>query len=121
MGDVIADGSSLENQFLYDEKDIYLQFVDPSMTFNLVTDLHTAYHFLVRVWDGQSWSLGPVFEVKVDRNEKASKLALLLSERLGLDAEHLVCTKVSPGKSFRRGELLLRRWNKLRYQQVWLG
>ena len=91
------------------------------MTFTLVSDMHAAYHFLVRVWDGQSWSLGPIFEVKVDRNEKASKLALLLSERLGLDPDHLVCSKVSPGKSFRRGELLLRRWNKLRYQQVWLG
>ena len=50
---MIPDTSSLENQFLYDEKEIYLQAIDPKMTLDLTTDInkHNAYHLLIRLFD----------------------------------------------------------------------
>jgi hypothetical protein len=55
LGDVIADNSSLENQFLYDEKELYLQPLDDTSSFFDFTDSpttnHSAYHILVREWN----------------------------------------------------------------------
>ncbi len=69
------------------------------MTYTFVSELspNNAYHFLIREWNGQTWELGPIYEVKIDKNEKASRLSALLSENIfkTIDPEHLVCSKVS--------------------------
>jgi hypothetical protein len=53
LGDVINDLSSLENQFLYDEKEIYMQIIDPVLNLDFTTDTtaNNAYHILVREWN----------------------------------------------------------------------
>ena len=53
MGDVIGDLTTLESQFLYDDKDIYLQVVDPEKTFDFTIPGSSGgyYHVLVREWD----------------------------------------------------------------------
>jgi hypothetical protein len=86
---------------------------------------HNAYHVLVREWNPQTWELGPLFEVRIDKNERASNLSAFLTTHVfpHIAPDNLMCSKVSAAqiKSFRRGELLLRRWSKLRVQSVWLG
>jgi hypothetical protein len=127
LGDVINDLTTLENQFLYDEKEIFLQYIDNTKTFNFFNELqpHNAFHILVREWNQDTWALGPIYEVKVDKSTHASKFSLFLSEKLfpHIDPDHLLCSKVSSNqiKSFKRGDLVLRRWSKLKSQSIWLG
>jgi LmbE family N-acetylglucosaminyl deacetylase len=72
----------------------------------------------VREWNPQTWELGRLYEIKIDKNEKANKLSQLLSENIytHIHPDHLQCCKitVSMMKNFKRGELLLRRWNRLK-------
>jgi hypothetical protein len=77
IGDVISDNSSLENQFLYDEKEIYLQIIDKEKTVDLTNEFskHNSYHILIREFNSQSWELVPIYEVKIDKNATASKLS----------------------------------------------
>ena len=99
LGDVINDSSSLDTQFLYDEKEIYLQVADPDMTYSFVSQLNPSncYHIVIREFNGQTWELGPPYEVKVDRNERANRLSDFLSEKIfkHISPENLACTKVS--------------------------
>lgn len=124
---MISDFTSLENQFLYDDKHIYLQIVDDSRTFDCLGELqqNNAYHILVREWDPETWALGPLFEVRVDKNMHASKFSQFLSERVfpHISADNLHCSKVSSTqvKNFKRGDLILRRWSRLKTQATWLG
>ena len=127
LGDVISDLSTLETQFLYDEKDIYMQVIDPHKTFNFVNDLHkhNCYHILVREWNSDTWDFGPLYEVKVDKNSHANKFSAFLTEHMfpHILAEDLQCSKVGASqiKTFRRGDLILRRWSRLKTQATWLG
>ena len=77
IGDVISDTSSLENQFLYDEKEIYLQIIDKEKTLDLTNDInkHNAYHILIREFNPSTWELGAIYEVKIDKNATASKFS----------------------------------------------
>lgn len=99
LGDVINDSSSLDTQFLYDEKEIYLQVADPDMTYSFVSQLNPSncYHIVIREFNGQTWELGPAYEVKVDRNERANRFSDFLSEKIfkHISPENLACTKVS--------------------------
>lgn len=96
-----------------------------NLDFTTTLNSNNAYHILVREWNSQTWQLGPLYEVKLNKNEKANTFSNLLSEKIftHIDPDHLQCCKitVSMMKNFKRGELLLRRWNKLKNQVVWLG
>jgi hypothetical protein len=127
IGDVILDNSSLENQFLYDEKDVYLQIVDPERTFEFVNDLapYNVFHILIREFDPETWQFGPIYELKLDKNLHANKFAALIQEHIypHIPAANLYCSKVSSTqiKNFKRGDLALRKWSCLKNQPTWLG
>jgi ABC-type Fe3+/spermidine/putrescine transport system ATPase subunit len=127
IGDVICDTSTLENQYLYDEKEIYLQIIDKEKTVDSTGEIsqHNAYHIMIREFNPETWQLGPIYEVKVDRNATASKFSQLVSERLypHINPDNLFFSKVSQSqiKNFKRSDLVLRRWSRLRNQSTWLG
>jgi hypothetical protein len=83
------------------------------------------FHILVREWDQQTWALGPIYEVRVDKNLHASKFSQFLSDKVfpHIDADNLFCSKVSSTqiKTFKRADLTLRRWSRLKTQATWLG
>ena len=120
IGDVISDTSSLENQFLYDEKEIYLQIIDKEKTLDLTNDInkHNAYHILIREFNPSTWDLGAIYEVKIDKNATASKFSQAVSEKLfpHIEHDHLFFSKVNHSqiKTFKRADLVLRRWSRLR-------
>ena len=127
IGDVIADNSSLENQFLFDEKDVYMQIVDPERTFEFINDLspYNVLHVMIREFDPETWQFGPIYEVKLDKSLQASKFASLIQEHIfpHIPAANLFCSKVSSTqiKNFKRGDLVLRKWSCLKSQHIWLG
>jgi hypothetical protein len=43
----------------------------------MVNELHpdNAYHVIVREFDPESWLLGPMYEVKIDKNSHAGKFS----------------------------------------------
>ena len=81
------------------------------------------YHVIVREWNPETWELGPIYELKIDKMIQASKFSHFLSEHIfsHIDAENLFCCKVSTLRAFRRGDLALKRWNKLKQQMTWIG
>jgi len=119
IGEVINDSETMENCYLYDDKQIYLQVVDPSKTFELVSPLHTysCLHVLIREWNPDTWKLGTLYEIKVDKQVYASKFSQFLSEKVfpHIPPEDMLFCRVNLSKSFKRGDLVLKRWNKLRY------
>lgn len=69
FGDVINDSDILENCHLFDEKEIYVQIMDPERTFTFTDGKSdNSLHILIRSWDPSSWELGPLYEIKVDRS-----------------------------------------------------
>lgn len=53
MGEVINDYELMENQYLYDEKEIYLQIINKEKTFNFYNDKqpNNCYYILIREWN----------------------------------------------------------------------
>ena len=80
IGDVLLDNTSLEYQYLFDEKDIHVQVVDQEMTFEFVNDHapFNVFHVMVREFNPETWELGPIYELKIDKNLQANKFAALL-------------------------------------------
>lgn len=121
LGDVIADNSTMEHQFLYDEKEIYLQIIDKERTFDHFSKLvHNTVHILVREWRPDTWALGPLYEVRVDKDIIASKFSIFLTDKVfpHIEPDNLFCCKVSLTliRHFKRGDLILRRWSRLKSQ-----
>lgn len=125
LGEVIHDDQSMDTFYLYDDKEIYLQEVIADKNFELINPNlpSNVYHIIVREWNPETWQLGPIFEVKIDKNMHASKLSNFLSEKVfpHILAETLFCSKVSSLRQFRRSDLALKKWNRLMHQNVWLG
>lgn len=69
LGEVINDGDIMENYYLYDEKEIYVQEIIPERNFESINSLNpnNVYHVIVREWNPDTWKLGPVYEVKIDK------------------------------------------------------
>jgi hypothetical protein len=67
----------MENYYLFDEKEIYFQIINPEKTFECVNTLqpNNAFHILVREWNPETWLLGPLYEVKIDKMIQASKFS----------------------------------------------
>ena len=99
--------------------------IDHSKTFEIVkeTNPNDCYHILIREWDPESWLLGPLYEVRVDKNLYANKFAAFLTEKVfpHIPSDNLFCCKVTQLRNFKRGDLVLRRWSKLKTQATWLG
>lgn len=115
----------MENCYLFDEKEIFVQEIITEKNFEQVGSLtpNNAFHIVVREWNPETWLLGPIYEVKVDKMIYASKFHALLAEKVfpHIDTENLYCCKVSSVKQFRRADLALKRWNKLKQQMTWIG
>lgn len=76
MGDVLQDHlQSLESLYLYDEKEMYLQVVEPSRTFELKRANSTCYHLFIREWNPETWALGTLKEIVIDKNTYANKFS----------------------------------------------
>jgi len=78
------------------------------------------YHILFREWDSESWELGPVYEVKVDKAVTGTRLGTFLGTTVfpHIPPEYLFCTKISFIRNFKRGDLVVRRWNCLKTQAM---
>jgi hypothetical protein len=75
LGEVVNDCDILENFHLYDEKEFYLQIIDKNRDFSFINSQHpeNCYHVLLREWNPDTWQLGPIIEVSVDRSTTANK------------------------------------------------
>lgn len=112
----MADGEPMENFYLFDEKEFYLQVVDAAVTFESVNDLNpqNAYYIFIREFNQETWQYGPIYEIKIDKNITASKFGQFLSEKVfpHIPSDCLFASKVVVGKSFKRGDLVFRKWSK---------
>lgn len=84
-----------------------------------------AFHIFIREWNPWTWELGPLYEVKLDKNATATKLSAFVQEHIfpHIEGDNLFFSKVafSQVKTFRRADLVLRRWSRLKNQAIWLG
>ena len=80
IGEVIHDCEILENCHLYDEKEIYVHIMDKARTFDFINTHQpdNCYHVLMREWNPETWELGPVMEVRIDKSSYASKVGNFL-------------------------------------------
>lgn len=109
----------MENCYLFDDKEMYMQIINPSNSFEFINPLqpNNCYHILIREWNPETWEMGTLFEIKIDKSTYASKFATFLSEKVfpHISSEHLYCCKVNFLKNFKRGDLVLKRWSKLKH------
>lgn len=70
LGEVIHDCEILENYHLFDEKEIHMQILDKNRSFDFinVNQPDNCYHILLREWNPETWELGPVMEVRLDKS-----------------------------------------------------
>ena len=80
---------------------------------------------MIREFDPETWELGPIYEVKLDKNLHANKFASLIQEHIypHIPSANLYFSKISSTqiKNFKRGDLVLRKWSCLKNQASWLG
>jgi len=70
FGEVVQDSEIMENCDLFEDKSVYLHITrekDRYFEFVNAKDSSNAFYVLFREWDPESWSFGPVIEVKVDK------------------------------------------------------
>ena len=80
FGDVLKDGETFEHADLFDGKELFLQKVIAERTFEFIPPTargpnKEVYHTLFREWDPDTWELGPIFEVALDKQCYSNKLA----------------------------------------------
>ena len=70
----------------------------------------------MREWNSETWELGNVIEVRIDKSTYASKFGAFLAANVfpHIPSENLFLTKISFVKNFKRGDLVVRRWNSLK-------
>ena len=75
-----------------------------------------AFHIFVREFSPDTWLYGPIFELKIDKNITAAKLANFFSEKVfpHIPVDNLFASKVVVGRTFKRGDLIFRKWSKPR-------
>jgi hypothetical protein len=71
---------------------------------------------MVREWDPETWLFGPLYEVRVDKQAYSNKFAIFLSEKLfpHIPPECIHGCKLNYFKDFKRGDLVLKRWNLIK-------
>jgi hypothetical protein len=76
-----------------------VQIIDPERTFEFVNDLapYNVFHILIREFDPETWQLGPLYELKLDKNLHANKFAALIQEHVypHISAANLFFSKIS--------------------------
>ena len=79
-----ADGEecTIEDFVLWDNKEFYIQKADHENLVEQSRDLGRVYNILVREWNADSWELGPVHEVQVEKMIKCCDLAQFLHDNL---------------------------------------
>ena len=77
---------------------------------------------MIREWNPETWILGPIMEIRIDKSTYASKFSQFLSAKVfpHISPDNLWCSKISYVKNFRRGDLVVRRWNSLKNQSQWI-
>lgn len=74
IGEVVKENDNLDNLYLFDEKQIYIQVLVPEEQFSCVGRSNAeCVHVIIREWNAQTWQIGKLYEVKVDKNLSASK------------------------------------------------
>ncbi len=125
FGELLNDCDILENCHLYDEKELFVSKQNKDRQFDFVNKINpdNSHYILFREWDGETWELGPVYEVRVDKSISGTRLGKLLSESVfpHIPSESLFVTKIAFVKNFKRGDLAVRNWNTLKNQSMWLG
>lgn len=121
FGDVLKEGDTFEHADLFDGKELFLQRVDPARTFEFVPATakllnKDVYHTLFREWDPDTWELGPIMEVALDKQCYSNKLAQFLSDKVftHIPAESLQAVKLNFVAGFKRGDLPLKRWTVMK-------
>jgi hypothetical protein len=80
---VLKDSDSLDSIDLYDGKEIFLQHINPAISFSFTTpSTKDSYHVLFREWSPDTWLFGPIFEVLIDKQCYSNKLAVFLSSHV---------------------------------------
>ena len=84
LGEVVNNSDPIENCHLIDEQDIYLQILDPKYNFDFSNPKNptNVYNILFREWDPETWKMGNLYEIAVDKNATANKLATFLVENV---------------------------------------
>lgn len=69
LGEVIFEGETMDSYYLFDEKEIFLQKIVPDRNFESISHIspHNAYYIIMREWNPETWQLGPIYEVKIDK------------------------------------------------------
>jgi hypothetical protein len=98
FGEVMNDNELVENYYLFDDKEIFLQIVDRTKTFECLNESNpnNAYHILIREWNPETWQLGQLYEVKIDKMIYASKFTQFLADKVftHISADNISCCKL---------------------------
>jgi len=120
FGEVISDNTIVEDLFLFDEKEFYLQINQPDKLIAFVHEKEDpttfkSNYFLTREWDPDTWQFGPITEIQVPKNMKAVEFGKYLQSKVypHIAPENMFGTKISFLKSFVRSDLAMRSWSNL--------
>jgi hypothetical protein len=97
--------------------------LEKSKQFEYVNPNHNndnCHYVLFREWNPETWELGPVIEVKVEKIAIASKFGVFVGNTVypHIGAENLMFCKIVYAKNFRRGDLAVKGWNNLKNQSL---
>ena len=78
-----------------------------------MAELEESLLILVKVWQSDTWELGPPIELWVKRGSTLEEMAAVLSSTLGVPAETLMAAKINSPWNFHRVQLPFVDWVKL--------
>lgn len=124
LGEVMHDDKTIEECFLYDEKEVFVQRVNVRMQPTLTIKNDENYlHLLIRVFNPATWELSPIEQFRISKTAYGSDLAKYICTVLfpGMQPETLFVSRYDYNQLYKRGDLALKTWKKLDLQKCSLA
>lgn len=111
-GQVVREGDLLEDLNLHDDKDLFVQHVDPAYFKQYAEKETEKVSLMLREWNPSDWSLGPTVEIEVPKNLKTYELSKLVVALYPNMKQPFAC-RVALLKNFVRSDLIVSKWFQL--------
>lgn len=106
---------------IWDNKEFYVQKTEHEHQLYQKFD-GNVYNILVREWKADTWELGPIYEVQIDKMLTYQKLCEFLVQNVfkHIPPEYMFAARHQMQNGFIRSDLAQKRWSSLNLKQ-WIG
>ena len=126
IGQLFKDSDKVENMFLFDGKELYLQIWDDSCCIPYHAESGVEMlQIIVREWRPDSWEVSSLRMIEFPKQSKSHHFGQYLQSLFPqIQAQHLFACRIALMRNFARADLCLKKWFQVALSGTgnqWLG